>query len=88
MNPHTNMLLKKERSQKSQKRIEDLAAKTETVQILLFGISFVIFVDSPEARCADSLIDPHFLLRNANTHIWSMHGHTEQGAHTHTHKGN
>ena len=65
-------LLQKDGSHKSGRR----SGSKRRAQMLLFAISFVIFADSPGARCADSLIDPHFLLGNANTHIWRKHGHT------------
>lgn len=70
LNSHTGLLLKEERSQKSPGRIEDLATNTKTDSDRVCGVSVLISVASPEAQCADSLIDPHFLL---NTHTLMLH---------------
>lgn len=54
--------------------MEDLATNTQP-EFRSFFLVFLLlfFVDSPEAQCADSLIDPHFLLEDAG-HGTRVHG--------------
>lgn len=79
LNSHRNILLEKERSHKSQERIKGPAANTK---FRCFFVVFLLFLLILQRLTVLTLIDPHFLLRNTDTHIYGLR---QPGTHTHTH---